>query len=147
MNTKVTLPSGAVLEIQTAPFETVMDAIQVIARELAKVELKIDPETIRAVQAGGTAGAGDLDVSTLKDAVLTLVASREFRPALAELMKSAMYNGLKVDATTWQSEEARGDYFPAAWEVIKKNIAPFFGSLLSKFSARATATSAAPRSG
>ena len=147
MNTKIQLPSGATLEIQTAPFETVMDAIQVIARELAKVEMKIDPETMRAVQAGGTAGAGDFDVSMLKDAVLTLVGSREFRPALAELMKSAMYNGLKVDAGTWQSEEARGDYFPAAWEVIKKNIAPFFGSLLSKFAARAAATSAAPRSG
>jgi hypothetical protein len=147
MNTKVTLPSGTVMEIQMAPFETVMDAIQIIARELATVELKIDPETVRIVKAGGTATASDLDITVLKDAVLTLVASREFRPALAELMKSAIYGRAKIDGTTWDSEEARGDYFPAAWEVIKKNVAPFFGRLLLKLSASAKATSAGPRSG
>ena len=147
MNTKIPLPSGAVLEIQTAPFETVMDAIQIIARELAKVDLKIGGDVLKRVQEGGDFGIEDLDVSVLKDSILLLVGSKEFRPMLAELFRSALYDGIKVEATTWTPEKARGDYFLAAWEVIKKNVGPFFGPLLSSLSARAKANSGGPRSG
>ena len=66
---------------------------------------------------------------------------------LAELFRSALYDGIKVEATTWTPEKARGDYFLAAWEVIKKNVGPFFGPLLSSLSARAKANSGGPRSG
>ena len=147
MNTKITLPSGAVLEIQAAPFETVMDAIQIIARELAKVDLKIGGDVLKRVKEGGEVGVEDLDLSVLKDSILLLVGSKEFRPMLAELFRSATYDGLKVDATTWTSEKARGDYFLAAWEVIKKNVSPFFGPLLSSLSARAKANIDARKSG
>jgi hypothetical protein len=81
----------------------------------------------------------------LKNAVFQLVGSKEFRGILGQLMQSAMYSGERIGASTWMNEQARGDYFPAAWEVIKHNLAPFFGNLASKLSERAKARSAGPR--
>lgn len=137
MNTKLNLPTGAALEIQTAPFETVMDAIQIIARELLKVDLKIDGGALERLKSGGDFSAADLDISFLKDGMLVLLASKDYRAVLGEMMKSCTYKGIKVDGTTWEPEQAREDYFSAAWEVSKKNVAPFFKKILSSLLAAA----------
>lgn len=123
-NRIVTLPSGAKLEVQVAPF-TLSKSLYMAVAEEAKA-LKLDP-------------GAEVDVNFFKDIFCTGIASKKIEMALAECMKRATYNGLKITDDTWEPLEARQDYLPACFEVAQENIKPFMKSLYAQFAESLTA--------
>lgn len=130
----LTLPSGAKLELQYAPFEVAMKLLQTIARELIgvssglNVELSLgDPSAMIQKLIGS-----DLSLDLIKNAVFQIVASSAVTAILRECMGRCLYEGRAIGADTFEPGSARGDYFPAAWEVMKHNLLPFFSGLAAK---------------
>ncbi len=124
MNKKVTLPSGAELEIQVAPFGASKALYQAVVSELRGVELdvKLDLQS-------------EVNVDLLKNLFCAALDSKRIETALDECMKVVLYNGLKIDKSTFEPLEARDDYFTACFEVAQENIRPFTKSLFAQFSA------------
>lgn len=130
----VTLPSGVKLELQHAPFEVAMKLLQTIARELIgvatglNVELSLgNPQAMIEKLIGS-----DLSLDLIKNAVCQIVASGNVTAILRECMGRCLYDGRAIGVETFEPAIARGDYFPAAWEVMKHNLLPFFKGLGAK---------------
>lgn len=139
-----TLPSGARLTLNHPPFSVAMDLVTSVAVELKgvatglKVELSLgDPVAMIAKLA-----ACDLPVDLLKDALLQAVASPRIRASLHECMGRCLLNGQVCNIMAFEDPKVRGDYFPAAWEVMKFTLSPFFAGLSSK-----SLVGSAPKSG
>ncbi len=112
-NRKLKLPSGAELEICLAPFADAKRLHQALLKEL------------RGVSIGGKNELHD----TLKNIVCTSFASPEVDAALAECLKRALYNGVKLDENTFEPAAARQDYEVVCFEVVVENVGPFMKSL------------------
>lgn len=116
---EVNLPSGAKLVIQLAPFAASKALYQAVLEEGARI--KID--------------SGDLtDANMFKDVFCTALSSKKIESALWECMKRCTYNGLKIDAETFEKEDARQDYVDTCLEVAKDNIHPFVKHLYARYS-------------
>lgn len=121
---KVSLPSGAELEMTLAPFLEGEKLFSATA------------ECLKAVKVDGL-NTEDLAASfeSLKNAVLACITSKEMKDALLACLKRCTYNGQRI--TSWDVFEdlkAREDYLSVCWEVVKFNLTPFTKNLFSKFS-------------
>lgn len=121
---KVSLPSGAALEMTLAPFLEGEKLFSATAECLKTVKLD---------------GLNTEDLTTsfdsLKQAFLACITSSELKDALLSCLKRCTYNGQRI--TSWdlfEDIEARQDYLSVCWEVCKFNLAPFTKNLFSKFS-------------
>lgn len=117
----VSLPSGAELEMTLAPF-TEGDRLLTAAAECLK-GLKIS-------------GQEDINFSSIKDAFLSCLTSKEMKDAILGCLKRCTYNKQRI--TSWDifdDIDARGDYITVCWEVCKFNLAPFMKNLISRLSA------------
>lgn len=121
---KVSLPSGAELEMTLAPFLEGEKLFSATAECLKSV--KID-------------GLNTEDLTTsfesLKNVILACITSKELKDSLLACMKRCTYKGQRI--TSWdifEDIEAREDYLSICWEVVKFNLTPFTKSLFSKFS-------------
>lgn len=139
--TSITCPSGAVLVLMDAPFETSMRLLKTVARELSLVTtgLKLDVNFGNDPAALAKLFATDLPLDVLKNAVCQMVASDQLDSVLAECMARCTYNKLACKKDLFEDRNARQDYLLVAWEVIKHNLSPFFAGLTSR-----SKTSAAP---
>lgn len=122
---KVSLPSGAELEMTLAPFLEGEKLFSATAECLKKVTLdgNIDIQDF-------TAG-----FNSLKDAFLSCATSKEMKDAILGCLKRCTYNGQRI--TSWDifdDADARQDYLIVCWEVVKFNLTPFTKNLFSKFS-------------
>ena len=122
---KVSLPSGAVLEMTLAPF---LEGERLFSATA---------ECLKAVNLDGNVNVEDLNSSFngIKNAVLACITSRDLKEALLACMKRCTYNGQRI--TSWDIFEdvnAREDYLTVCWEVVKFNLTPFTKNLFSKFS-------------
>ena len=115
---EVTLPSGAKLAITLPPFAVSKALYQAVLEE-AKA-LKLDPEA-------------DIDINLFKDLFCTAMSSKKIEACLNECMKRAQYNGLKIDADTFEPESARQDYIHACFEVARESVLPFMKSLSAQY--------------
>lgn len=115
------MPSGAILEINLAPFADANALNKAVAKELLKIKIDKDLELE--------------DPNFIKDLVCTAISSDEIMGALWSCFKRCTYNNLKINQDSFESEEARGDYFNVCKEVLIGNLAPFGKSLLSQFGA------------
>lgn len=122
---KVSLPSGAELEMTLAPFLEGEKLFSATAKCLKTVkidaEMKVDDVTS--------------NVNALKDAFLEFITDREMKEAILGVLKRCTYNGQRI--TSWEifdEAKAREDYLPVCWEVVKFNLTPFTKNLISKFS-------------
>lgn len=138
MNDPITLESGAILTIQIAPFSLGWKLSQVIARELAQVRLELDA-SVDLKKLGGN------DVNTLKNVAFQLLQSETLERAVFACMEKCLYNGQRITAQTFEPEDARQDYLPVAWEVIKVNLRPFVKNLGSLLSAAGAMNPSEPR--
>jgi hypothetical protein len=109
----VTLPSGASFEMQMVPFALGVKLQRVIANELKGVPI--------------TEGA----LGNLKDTVFQLLASEAMEQVSFEVLRHCLFNGEKVDRSTFEDEDRRQDYLPAVWEAVNYNLAPFVAGLVS----------------
>jgi hypothetical protein len=120
---KHTLPSGAELEITPLPWEEAWGISRICAKIVETFKLDLKGIDFKAI--------GAMDVMQLQGPICTVIASKEVIEAAKTCFKRCTYNGLKIDAMTFESQEARGDFIPCVALTIKENIAPFFGGLLS----------------
>lgn len=120
MSNKIVLPSGAILEITLPPFPVSRALFTAVAEELKNLKMDSNSDTD--------------DIGFWKDLVCIGLSSKKISDALDECMKRATYNSLKIDADTFEPEEARGDYLEVCYEVGKSSLLPFMKSLQQKFS-------------
>lgn len=133
---KVSLPSGAELEMTLAPFLEGEKLFSATA------------ECLKTVKMEGL-NTDDLSASfeSLKSAVLSCITSKELKEALLACLKRCTYNGQRI--TSWdifEDVKAREDYLSVCWEVVKFNLTPFTKSLFSKFSMSLGVAKANPES-
>ena len=122
---KVSLPSGAELEITLAPF---MEGERLFTATA---------ECLKSVKVDGKTDVQDLtsNINSLKDAFLSCLTSQDMKDAILVCLKRCTYNRKRI--TNWDvfdSIEARQDYLAVCWEVVKFNLTPFMKSLISKLS-------------
>ena len=122
---KVSLPSGAELEITLAPF---MEGERLFTATA---------ECLKSVKVDGKTDVQDLtsNINSLKDAFLSCLTSQDMKDAILVCLKRCTYNKQRI--TNWDvfdSVEARQDYLAVCWEVVKFNLTPFMKSLISKLS-------------
>lgn len=123
MNEIVILNSGSKLELGMAPFVVGMRLFKTVANELKVVDVQLNLEDMNLRK------LADKDINTFKNAILQLVGSDALEASLFECMKRCLYNGEAINVKTFEPEDARADYLPVAWEVMKYNLAPFFRNL------------------
>lgn len=119
----IVLPSGAKLEITLLPYEEAWHVAQRVAKVLEGLKLddvQIDMKKFLVS-----------DISKFQGPILHLLASRELVDAAKVCFKRCTYNDLKIDAATFNDADARQDFLPAVFHVLKENIAPFFKGLIS----------------
>ena len=122
---KVSLPSGAELEITLAPF---MEGERLFTATA---------ECLKSVKVDGSTKVEDLtsNINGLKDAFLSCLTSQAMKDAILACLKRCTYNRQRI--TSWDvfdNIEARQDYLAVCWEVVKFNLTPFTKSLFSKLS-------------
>ena len=76
-------------------------------------------------------------INIMKDAFCEIASSETVEAAFFECAGRCLLNGQKITRETFEEPDAREDYLPIAWEVIKFNLAPFFRGLASQLSASA----------
>ncbi len=112
-----TLPSGAVLGLNVAPYAD--------AKALAQAIL---------VEAKGISFGEDTDhLGLTKDIICSALSSKEIEKCALKCMSRCTYNGSRINNDTWEPVEARGDYVIALYRVIEENITPFLNGLLPDF--------------
>lgn len=121
---KVSLPSGAELEMTLAPF---MEGERLFSATA---------ECLKGVKVDGNADVSDLtsNLNSLKDMFLSCLTSQTMKEAILACLKRCTYNKQRI--TSWDIFDdinAREDYLAVCWEVVKFNLTPFTKSLISKF--------------
>lgn len=114
---EVTLPSGAVLKIQLAPFEDSKALFQMVLEELEGIE--IEATTIMA--------------GVYKNLFCVGFSSKKVEAAIWKCFERCLYNDVKVGKDTFEPESARDDYMTACMEVTDANVRPFVKSLSVKY--------------
>lgn len=104
------VPSGADVEINTAPWKDAKALKRTIEREIAL--------------------SGGISLPT----VLLVDSSEMVDAALWPCLVRCTYNKEKITESTFDKPEARGDYYDIVQECVKVNLGPLVQSLLSKLS-------------
>lgn len=140
MQDPITLDSGAELVVTIASFKEGNHLLKTLARELKGVDLEMDlsPDTFKNI--------GDKDVNSLKNLVLQLLQSEAVEAAVMACAKRCLYNQQRITDQTFEPVEARPDFLPVVWEVMKANLRPFFSGLASLFSKSESPPSPAQKS-
>jgi hypothetical protein len=131
---KVTLKSGAVLDITRAPFVISHKLFKTVLKELKNVSLKL------GLKEGKTLGdlvnleLTDEALNTAKDGVFTLLSSQEIEDVLWECFGGrVLYGSKKVDLAFFNDEKVQEEYHEIMKEVLQANLSPFRKSLESLF--------------
>lgn len=113
---EVTLPSGAILKLNLAPFADAKALYQAVFEEMRGLD--IDPDKAEKL---------------LKDLFCVGLSSKKIEKCLQKCLERVLYNGLKITDELFEDEAARGDYIPMCTEVAKENLLPFMKSLFVGF--------------
>jgi hypothetical protein len=119
----VILPSGAELKITLLPLEDAWEIQQIVSKELSAIDVDIRSVDLTALKPS--------DIFLLKKPFLQALSSSKLIDAAKRCQSRCLYNGLKIDADTFETPKARGDYIFVNFNLLRANIAPFFASLLS----------------
>lgn len=134
---QITLPSGSILELDSAPFQEACRLRRIVAAELKAVSLSgLDSDADISLKALASLSGPTLEV--LKGTVCQVLASEALESAVFSCAAKSLLNGQRITRDTFEPENMRQDYLPVAWEVVKHTLAPFFASLdLRSFLAKA----------
>lgn len=114
----VTLPSGAELRIDLAPFAVSKALYLAVVAEGPKIKL----------------GDNDDVNNAIKDIFCIMLSSKSVADALVPCMQRALYNNIKITDEVFEPAEARQDYFEVCFHVAQENLEPFLKSLYARFS-------------
>jgi hypothetical protein len=120
---KITLKSGAVLDITPLPFEEAWGIVQDILTEIKTLGIDIRGLDIKTLLTK--------EHTTLIGPVCSLLSSKVIREAVKKCWPRATYNGLKIDSSTFEAKDARGDYLFVSYHLLKEVASPFFENLIS----------------
>lgn len=116
---EITLPSGAILKVNLAPFPDSKALYQAILEELRTVSVNDEDE---------------IGINLIKDLFCTGFSSKKVDTALSKCVARCLYKGEKITNESFEPAEARQDYMKVLIEVTKENILPFVKSLSAEFS-------------
>lgn len=123
----IVLPSGRSLEVGIAPLQVAGKLRRTVAAELLKVDVQID-----ALKLDANLDLSKVDsktLNTIKNVICTALASEAVENGFFECAIRSTIDGEKVTRDSFERPETRGDLIPAAGEVIRANLAPFFAGL------------------
>lgn len=121
---EITLPSGAVLKIQPAPFAEAKNLHQAVLEELRRIRYEGE----------------HFSFNFFKDAMCSLFSSKIVENCLDKCLRRCLYNDFKIDEKTFEKQETWVDYVDVCHEVGKENIDAFMESLcalLNKYHSKA----------
>jgi hypothetical protein len=135
-----TLPSGATLEIQLAPFEAGCRLLTAVTAEAEKIKIDLGGALSQVHSINDLSGI-DLNsetVNTLKNIFSRVIASESIRECFWECSSWAIYNKTKItkENNVFDKADARGDFLIVMKEVLMFNLSPFFSGLVSMLPAR-----------
>lgn len=128
--TEIEVTSGAKVVINPADFQNAIALKNAIAAELGNSGIKLDSDL-------DLSSIAEMDISVLNpliNAVLNVDSSPAVNTAIFNCLEKCLYNGGKITGKTFDSVEARADYYEIIIACLKENLAPFFKGLISKFS-------------
>ena len=131
-----TTESGAEVKINMADFidssrlrVAVLGAIKDSGVEISKIDIDKLMSGIKD-DMGAAVKSGALD--SLLDLVISLDCSEKVNNEIFNCLKRSTYNSEKITKSTFDSEDARGDYYHIIIMCLKVHLAPFFKTLFSK---------------
>lgn len=133
-----TLKSGRELGLALAPFSVGSKLFKAVLAELRSINIDVTK-----LDMGMELNLRAIDprlINIIKDAFCEIATSETVEVAFFECAGRCLLNGQKITRETFEAPDAREDYLPVAWEVIKYNLAPFFRGLASQLSASAPPT-------
>lgn len=129
------LASGAKLSVTEAPFVDAMALQKALLASVRGVPLAQD--------------IMKMDVSVLKDAVISAAISPEVESAVFRCADRATYDNIRVSEDLLNDPKigtrAREDFYEIAWNIIVVNCGPFFKRTFSRLKAALPATPDAPQ--
>ena len=126
---KMTLKSGATLEITRSPFVIGHKLFKTVLKEMKGVSLKL------GLKDGQTLGGlfdlqlTDEVLNTAKDGIFTLLSSQEIEDVLWECFDRVLYNNKKITKNLFDDEKICEDYLEVCKNVLGENLRPFKTSL------------------
>ena len=131
---KVTLKSGAVLDITRAPFVSSHRLFKTVLREMKGVTIKLGLKEGQSLSGLFDMELTDEALNTAKDGIFTLLSSQEIEEALWECFGGrVLYNAKRVDLAFFNDEKMQEEYHEIMKEVLTANLSPFQKSLQSLF--------------
>lgn len=140
MKIKKTLPSGAVLECDLAPFKDGYALLKAVMRELEATKISIGLKS-KSIKDIFDIELTDDALNTLKNVITSIVSSEQVEAMLWACMGRATYNNQRITEETFEDISARSDYLIVMKEVMLHNVSPFFKSLGSLWSGQSAQTS------
>lgn len=152
-----TLPSGAKLSMQVAAWGIAANLRWAIAQEMKAVGMDFSSGLIQGLLKAASLEdmtqkrvailklLGNEEVDTLKNLLMQLGGSPRLEGVIFDCLICCTYNGVKITKDIFEPEDARADFYPIVWEVLKLNLRPFFKSLLSTLSSPTPPTGAPPK--
>lgn len=117
---KVTLSSGAVLEITESGIEPQHELFRVVMEELG------------AVDVSALTSPNEMNINVIKDLMCRALSSKKLLEAIKPMLRRATYNGEKInDIQFFDVDERKRDFLPVLKEVARVNLVPFGESVLS----------------
>lgn len=116
---EVKLPSGAVLRIGTPSFLEAKDVWQAAMKEAKALNLHV---------------GDDFNLDFIKDLLIIGFSSPLVEEKVWTCFRHCTYNKVRIDDKTFESVEARQDYFTVFFEVAKEAVAPFTKGLFAGWS-------------
>lgn len=130
---KMTLKSGATLDVTRSPFVIGHKLFKTVLKEMKQVNLKLGLKEGQSFGSLASLELTDDALNTVKDAFCILLSSEEIEEVLWECMLRSTYNGRKIDKALFNEDPITADYLEVAKEVMTINLIPFRQSLESLF--------------
>lgn len=116
---KVTLSSGAVLEITESDILTQHKLFQQVCKEMRAVDVT-------------ALTSKKLDLNFIKDLFCIILSSEDLSKLIEPMLRRATYNGAKInDFKFFDNSEAKPDFIEVLKEVARVNLAPFGKAVVS----------------
>lgn len=131
---KMTLKSGATLDITRSPFVIGHKLFKTVLKEMKGVSLKLGLKEGQTLNNLFDLEITDEVLDTAKDGIFTLLSSQDIEDVLWECFPRILYNNKKVDSKNFfDDEKTCEDYLDICKNVLEVNLKPFQVGLASLF--------------
>lgn len=122
---KITLPSGAELQITLLPYLEAWSVVQKLSKVVEKLNIDLKDIPFGELKS--------VDVLKLTGPIAQILSSNEVIEVAKICFKRCLIDNLKIDDSTFEARGRRVDFLPVVFFVLRENVSPFFGGLTSFF--------------